>query len=173
MLRIFLVGAFFLALLVYALRWYSLNGETQGGLTETPLLVEQQVLEPIIPLTPAVRRPLVADISVHTEDELALLFSRIEQLVDRPRGANEEPLISLILHGPEVEFFTFENYPRYKSLVDRAARLAAFRAVEISICQTRMRSMGIAEDQVPAFLNQVPYGPGEVEALMSKGYLRM
>lgn len=173
MLRKLLPGALFLAILVIALRWYSLDGETRDGLAETPLPVEQRVLEPIIPPVPAERDLYVADISVHTEDELALLFTRVEQLVDRPRGANEEPLISVILHGPEVEFFSFENYPRYKSLVDRAARLAAFRAVEINICQTRMRSMGIAEDQVPAFLNQVPYGPGEVEKLLSKGYLRM
>ena len=136
-------------------------------------LASQPVLEPIVPSSPDEASNLVADISVHTEEELGILFARVEQLLDRPRGGNEAPLISIVLHGPEVEFFAVQNYAKYKGIVDQAAKLAALGAVDISICQTKMRNLGITSDQIPSFLHQVPYGPGEVERLRKRGYVSM
>lgn len=128
--------------------------------------------EPIAPQrSPA--HNLLADVSLHTVEELDLLFERIERLLDRPLSEGEQPLVSLVLHGPEVEFFALKNYDRYKSVVDRAAKLAALGAVDISICQTRMKHYGIASDEVPSFLRQVPYGPGEVQRLLDEGFVYM
>ncbi len=115
----------------------------------------------------------VADVRVRTQQELNILFDRVEQLLQRPRTANEAALVSLVLHGPEVEFFAIKHYDRYKVLVDRAAKLAALGAVDISICQTQMRSFGIGTDEVPSFLRQVPFGPEEVKRLIEKGYVYM
>jgi intracellular sulfur oxidation DsrE/DsrF family protein len=115
----------------------------------------------------------VGDVSVHSVEELDLLFSRVEQLLDRPRREGEAPLISLVLHGPEVEFFALKNYDKYRSVVDRAAKLAALGAVDISICQTRMREYGIGPEEVPSFLNQVPFGPAEIERLVDQGFVYM
>ena len=115
----------------------------------------------------------VADISVHSEAELETLLDRVEQLLERPRKSGEAPLVSLVLHGPEVEFFALKNYPQYRAVVDHAAKLAALGAVDISICQTQMRSRGIGEDEVPGFLRQVPYGPDEVQRLLNSGYVYM
>lgn len=131
-------------------------------------------LEPIIPPSSngAVQQ-YVADISVHTVEELEVLFASIEQLLDRPRGTDEAPLISVVLHGPEVDFFALQNYSRYKDIVDHAAKLSALGAIELNICLTQMRARGIEPDQVPAFLNQVPYGPGEVKRLVDEGYVVM
>jgi intracellular sulfur oxidation DsrE/DsrF family protein len=126
-------------------------------------------LEPIVPP----RTQYVADISLHSVQELETLFRRVEQLLERPRRPDETPLVSVVLHGPEVEFFAFRNYSRYRDVVDRAAKLAALGAVDISICQTQMRSRGIAEDEVPGFLRQVPYGPDEVRKLRDRGYVYM
>ena len=134
----------------------------------------QAELEPIIPpQTDGPQKLYVADINVHTVEELEVLFARVEQLLERPRGADERALISVVLHGPEVEFFALQNYQKYKALVDHAAKLSALGAVDISICQTQMRVRGIESDQVPAFLNQVPYGPGEVERLINDGFVVM
>lgn len=115
----------------------------------------------------------VADISLHSEQELQLLFDRVEAQLDRPRGEGEQPLISLVLHGDEVQFFALGNYEQYKVIVDRAAKLAALGAVDISICRTRMDSLGIAPDQVPAFLRQVPNGASEVRRLLDSGFVAM
>jgi len=146
--------------------------DTEDQSVETTVAL-QPVLEPIVP-PPLDQAPnLIADISVHTEEELGILFARVEQLLDRPRSENEGPLISIVLHGPEVEFFAVQNYAKYKGIVDQAAKLAALGAVDISICQTQMRNLGIASDQIPSFLHQVPYGPGEVERLRERGYVSM
>ena len=115
----------------------------------------------------------VLDVSAHSVEELDVLFGRVEALLDRPRSSEEAPLVSLVLHGPEVEFFALKNYSQYKSLVDRAARLDALGAVDISICQTMMKNYGIGSNDVPGFLNQVPFGPDEVEQLIREGYVRM
>lgn len=134
----------------------------------------QPALDPIVPpSTGESAQQFVADVNVHTVEELELLFVRVEQLLDRPRGIDEPPLISVVLHGPEVEFFALENYQKYKDVVDHAAKLSALGVVDISICRTQMRVRGIEPDQVPAFLNQVPYGPGEVERLVVEGYVIM
>jgi intracellular sulfur oxidation DsrE/DsrF family protein len=34
-----------------------------------------------------------------------------------------------------------------------------------------MDRQGIARDDIPAFIEQVPYGPGEVERLVREGYV--
>ena len=147
-----------------------LNTERQPVETTVAL---QPALEPIVPPPLEEEANLVADISVHTEDELDILFARVEQVLDRPRSGNEAPLISIVLHGPEIEFFAVQNYAKYKGIVDRAAKLSAFGAVDISICQTQMQNLGIATDQIPSFLRQIPYGPGEVGRLLEKGYVAM
>ncbi len=129
--------------------------------------------ETLVPPGSEASTGFVADISLHTEAELETLLDRVEQLLERPRKSGEAPLVSLVLHGPEVEFFALKNYPQYRGVVDHAAKLAALGAVDISICQTQMRSRGIGEDEVPGFLRQVPYGPGEVQRLLDSGYVYM
>jgi len=126
-----------------------------------------------VPLPDSETPNRVADISVHSVAEMEQLFTRVEQVLDRPRSDGEQPLISLVLHGPEVEFFALKNYTQYKSIVDRAAKLAALGAVTISICRTQMSNYGIAPDGVPGFLHQVPFGPDEVERLVNEGYVYM
>ena len=133
----------------------------------------QKELEPIVP-DPVEKQPdRVADISVHTQEELEILFVRVEQLLDRPRAGNETPLVNLVLHGPEVEFFAIKNYSKYKTIVDHAAKLAALGGVDISICETQMRNRGIAADEVPSFFRRVPFGPEEVEILVESGFVFM
>ena len=161
-------------LLVAAVFWLAAERLLRDQPVAENTTVVQAELEPIVP--PPTGGPVqqfVADISVHTVADLEVLFARIEQLLDRPRGADEAPLISVVLHGPEVEFFALQNYQQYKDIVDDAAKLSALGAVDISICRTQMRVRGIEPDQVPAFLDQVPYGPGEVERLVGEGYVVM
>ncbi len=140
---------------------------------DTAQVVPSSELEPIIPRQDNNAARLYAGISLHTPEQLELLFDRVETLLKGPKSEGEAPIISLVLHGPEVDFFALKNYPRYKKLVDRAARLAAFGAIDMSICQTQMKQRGIGKDEVPAFLRQVPYGPAEVERLRKQGYIAM
>ena len=113
----------------------------------------------------------VLDISVHTLEGLRVLLDRAEELAMRPQAQGEEASVVLVLHGPEVEFFSIRNYAKYKDIVDQAARLDAFDVVDVKICQTMLEMQGIARDDIPSFIEQVPFGPGEVERLRQQGYV--
>lgn len=113
----------------------------------------------------------VLDISVHTIEGLRVLFDRAEELAMRPQAKGQDASIVLVLHGPEVEFFSIRNYDKYKDIVDQAARLDAFDVVDVKICQTMLEQQEIGQDDIPAFIEQVPLGSGEVERLVQDGYV--
>jgi len=144
---------------------------TQPASVEQPL--PQAEAERINPPPPVDQPNRVGDISVHTVEELQRVFARVEELLDRPRSEGEAPLVSLVLHGPEVEFFAVKNYDKYKAVVDHAAKLAALGGVDIAVCQTQMNTLGIGADEMPSFLRQVPFGPNEVERLIDSGFVYM
>lgn len=114
---------------------------------------------------------IVLDVSVHTIEGLRVLFDRAEKLAKTPRPKGENAILVLVLHGPEVEYFSIRNYERYKDIVDQAARLDAFDVVDVRICQTMIGARGIERTDIPSFIEQVPYGPGEVERLRQEGYV--
>ena len=114
---------------------------------------------------------IVLDVSVHTIEGLRVLFDRAEALAMTPRPEGEDASLVLILHGPEVEYFSIKNYDQYKDIVDQAARLDAFDIVDVRICQTMIGVRGIERTDIPSFIEQVPYGPGEVERLKQDGYV--
>lgn len=114
---------------------------------------------------------MVLDISVHTMEGLKVLFDRAEQLAMTPRPKGADASLVLVLHGPEVEFFSIQNYEQYRDIVDQAARLDAFDVVDLRICQTMIGARGIERTDIPSFIEQVPYGPGEVQRLQQEGYV--
>lgn len=113
----------------------------------------------------------VLDITVHTMDELRVVLDRAEQLALQPQAQDEEASVVLVLHGPEVEFFSIRNYDKYKDIVDQAARLDAFDVVDVKICQTMLSEKGIERDDIPSFIDQVSFGPDEIERLLGQGYV--
>lgn len=129
--------------------------DTDGGMTDAIGLPERAVL----------------DITVHTIEELQVLFERAETLARTPRVTEDNASVVLVLHGPEVEFFSTRNYDRYREIVDRAAHLDALDIVDVRICQTMMAKHGIARDDIPPFIEQVPLGTLEVERLLDDGYV--
>lgn len=113
----------------------------------------------------------VLDISVHTVEELQVLFDRAEILAGKLTSGKQEASIVLVLHGPEVEFFSKKKYDEYKDIVDQAARLDAYEIVDVKICQAMMEVQGVERDDIPAFIEQVPLGPAEVDRLVGEGYV--
>ncbi len=113
----------------------------------------------------------IANIELHTAEEISDLFDRASMLLDQQNGfALGEP-IAFVLHGPEVEYFSHANYGEFKSLVDKAAQLDAFRVIDVRICATYMRLHDIAPESLPPFVEIVPYGPAEEQQLRSSGYV--
>jgi len=111
------------------------------------------------------------NVALHTPEELAGLLARAEQLAQTMRTDDARTGIALVLHGPEIEMFAKKNYQRFQKTVDQAARLNAEHIIEVKMCRTEMRSRGIREEDVPAFIELVPYGPDEEERLRRNGYV--
>jgi len=145
-------------------------GETAGS---TPASVEKEPGPGTIEVYPEAVLPkkAVLDISVHTIDELKVLLDRAEGLAMTPQPPGAAASVVLVLHGPEVEFFAISNYGKYKDIVDQAARLDAFDVVDVKICRAMMQTRGIPRDDIPAFIEQVPLGPLEIERLAGEGYV--
>ena len=152
--------------------FYPPAGEQQGSVAAPATRLEKPAPPAEVPpLADALPGKAVLDISVHSIEGLKVLFDRAEELAMQPRPRGEDASVILVLHGPEVEFFSIRNYDKYKNIVDQAARLDAFDIVDVKICQTTMGLRGIEQDDIPSFIEQVPYGPGEVERLKQEGYV--
>jgi len=159
-------------LIVVVYVYFPLPDGLQGPVVVPPADIEKPApLVEVPPLANDVPGKAVLDISVHTIEGLKVLFDRAEELAMLPRPGGEDASVVLVLHGPEVEFFSIKNYDKYKDIVDQAARLDAFDVVDVKICQTTMGVRGIEQNDIPSFIEQVPYGPGEVERLKQEGYV--
>ena len=148
--------------------------ESGGSLAESAPDSNANELDlPAIDTLPQAALPekAVIDISVHSIDELRVVLDRAEGLAMAPQPPGSSASVILVLHGPEVEFFAISNYDKYKDIVDQAARLDAFDVVDVRICQAMMEIKGIPRDDIPAFIEQVPLGPVEVERLVGEGYV--
>ena len=116
----------------------------------------------------------LAEIEVHTADEMLSILRRTEDLLQQ--GAiplDGDPRVAFVLHGPEVYVLLRQNYFDNKEVVDRAASLSALGVVEIMACETWMGSKGIDPDELQPFVATVPYGPAEERRLVKEeNYLR-
>ena len=111
------------------------------------------------------------NVTLHTPEEIAGLLARAEQLAQTMHADNPRTGIALVLHGPEIEIFAKNNYPRFQKLVDQAARLDAEHVIEVKMCLTVMRRLGLRKEDIPGFIELVPYGPDEEERLRRNGYV--
>jgi hypothetical protein len=140
-------------------------------LPRTPTPAESPSLSPATGLTTEDGRYLFS-VTLHTPEEIAGLLARAEELAKTMRPDDSRHTgIALVLHGPEIEIFAKRNYARFRETVDRAARLDAGRIVEMKICRTEMKRLGIGEEEIPDFIELVPYGPDEETRLRRSGYV--
>jgi len=113
----------------------------------------------------------IFNVTLHTPEEIAHLLTRAEQLARTVRTDNVSTRIALVLHGPEIEIFAKNNYRQFQKIVDEAERLDTENIIEVKMCLTEMRRRGLRKEDVPAFIELVPYGPDEEERLRRNGYV--
>ncbi|OUR60401.1 hypothetical protein A9Q73_12145 [Bermanella sp. 47_1433_sub80_T6] len=120
-------------------------------------------------LAMAEEQKFIAQLHANTPQELADLLDRAESWAKQSKTYPKYP-IAIVLHGPEVNVFIKKNYGQYQSLVDQAAKLDAFKVVDIKICERWMGFNNIDRNQLPAFVDTVPFGPAEEVRLIEAGY---
>ncbi len=110
-------------------------------------------------------------VTLHTEKEIESLLTRAESLSRSLKSRKKNHAgIALVLHGSEIAMFNRKNYKKFRSIVDKAARLDANDVLEIKVCKTLMDDMNISKEDIPSFVEIVPYGPDEEDRLLRQGY---
>lgn len=113
------------------------------------------------------------DISEHSIEDLKLLLQRAEEITQAGTEKLEDLKIVMILHGPDIGWFTLDSYDDNKELVDLAKRLDTFDIIDLKVCETTMENMKIDRNQLPAFIESVPYAPDELNRLLNEGYIHL
>ena len=110
------------------------------------------------------------EVSPDGSDDLTALLGELEVSLASGLPVSTDPVV-VVLHGSEAVSFTASGYHANRELVDRAARLDAYRLIDVRICETWMTDNGIERSEIPAFVEPVPYAPEEIERLQAEGYV--
>ncbi|MGK0247450.1 MAG: intracellular sulfur oxidation DsrE/DsrF family protein [Oleispira sp.] len=124
----------------------------------------------VVKETAAELQKLQANVALHTLFELKQLLDQAETIANGESQYNTEEPISVVLHGEEIKAFVRSNYRSNKALVDLAARLDAFNIIDVKVCKRWMGANGIMENELPPFVEAVPFGEGERDRLKKAGY---
>jgi intracellular sulfur oxidation DsrE/DsrF family protein len=115
----------------------------------------------------------VFSVTVTSAQQLDVVLDRAEELRELFDPA-EHSRIAIVLHGDELHLFQEQNYSTNQSVVERARLLDQDNIIDIKACQTMMRILEIEQDELPSFIEQVPFAPAEIERLQrEEGFTRL
>ena len=106
----------------------------------------------------------VIDVTVQSAEELSVVLERAENLREL-FDPSQHGRIAIVLHGNELELFQKQNYQTNQSLVERARLLDQDSIIDIKACQSMMQALQIEQNELPAFIEQVPFAPHEIRRL--------
>jgi intracellular sulfur oxidation DsrE/DsrF family protein len=160
------------------------QGEQTSAVTVTPAMTETETVLELTDPAPTLyvqsdnqftigNKRYLYDISEHSIEELQLLLQRAEEITQAGGDNLEDLEIVMILHGPDIGWFTLDNYDDNRELVDLAKRLDAFDIIDLKVCESTMENMEIDRNQLPPFIESVPYAPDEFNRLTDKGYTHL
>ena len=115
----------------------------------------------------------VFSVTVNSPQQLDVVLDRAEDLREL-FNPEDHGRIAIVLHGVELQMFQKRNYSDNQMLVERARLLDEDNIIDIKACQTMMRVLDIEQNELPSFIEQVPFAPAEIERLESQqGYTRL
>jgi intracellular sulfur oxidation DsrE/DsrF family protein len=115
----------------------------------------------------------VFSVTVNSAQQLDVVLSRAEDLREL-FDPEQHSRIAIVLHGNELQLFQNKNYLTNMSMVERARLLDQDNIIDIKACQTMMRTLDIGQNELPSFIEQVPFAPAEIERLeQQEGFTRL
>jgi len=115
----------------------------------------------------------VFSVTVTSAKELEVVLNRAEDLRSL-FDPEQHSRIAIVLHGNELQLFQEQNYSSNMSVVDRARLLDQDNIIDIKACQTMMRTLDIDQNELPSFIEQVPFAPAEIMRLeQQEGFTRL
>jgi intracellular sulfur oxidation DsrE/DsrF family protein len=118
-------------------------------------------------------RGYVFSVTVQTRQQLDVVLNRAEDLREL-FNPDEHGKIAIVLHGDELQLFQKDGYRLNQSMVERARLLDQDNIIDIKACQTMMRTLQIEQNELPSFIEQVPFAPTEIKRLeKEEGFTRL
>lgn len=115
----------------------------------------------------------VISVTVESTQQLDVVLNRAEDLREL-FNPDEHGKIAVVLHGDELQLFQKDGRRLNQSMVDRARLLDQDNIIDIKACQTMMRTLQIEQNELPSFIEQVPFAPAEIERLeKEEGFTRL
>ena len=115
----------------------------------------------------------VFSVTVSSQQQLDVVLNRAEDLREL-FNPDEHGKIAIVLHGDELQLFQKDNYQSNRSVVERARLLDQDNIIDIKACQTMMRTLDIKQNELPSFIEQVPFAPAEIDRLQQQqGFTRL
>lgn len=136
---------------------------------ETPFVQKERV-----PVEPEIEnKSYLFDITDHSIEELQALLVRAEEVSQTHPDDFEDLEIVMIIHGPDIDLFTSQNYAENKKLIDLASRLDAYDVIDMKVCEKTMSLRGVDRQDIPPFIESVPYAPSEIKQRLQNGYINL
>lgn len=109
----------------------------------------------------------------HSIEELEALLIRAEEVSQSKPEDFEDLEIVMVIHGPDIDFFTNQNHENNSQLLDVAARLDAFNVIDMKVCETTMSMRGVERQDIPPFIESVPFAPTEIKQRLQDGHINL
>lgn len=132
--------------------------------------------KPVMEMVPAVEQghKFFFDVFGHSPDEFRALLRRAQMIYQQSDDAARAELeVVVVLHGPDIRFFATNETGEYDDIVNLAAKLDAFGVFDFKLCAATASRLEVAESEVPAFIEFVPYGPQEIDRLKEAGFISL
>lgn len=137
------------------------------------LLALTLVASPVRALDEEQTQGYVFSVTVSSSQQLDVVLDRAEDL-RALFNPDEHGKIAIVLHGDELQLFQKNNYASNRTVVERARMLDQENIIDIKACQTMMRVLDIEQNELPSFIEQVPFAPAEIERLQNQqGFTRL
>lgn len=139
-----------------------------------PIQAPIQQIQPITTIAPDIEnKSYLFVVNDHTIDEFEALLNRAEQVSQAQPDDFDDLEIVMVIHGPGIDFFTNQNHAENSKLLDVAKRLDEFDVIDMKVCETTMSMRGVERQDIPAFIESVPYAPTEIKTRLEQGYINL
>jgi intracellular sulfur oxidation DsrE/DsrF family protein len=161
----------FFALLVSSVLVVTVNAEDKQVESRQQMpesLVDKDSNSPPLPIK---KGKFMFSVTLHKREEIDSLLTRADSLSKTMRTKGNKSAIALILHGPEIKLFTRKNYKKNRDIIEKAERLDEENVIQVKVCKTKMKELGIKDEDLPSFMEIIPYAPDEEKKLLDQGYV--
>jgi uncharacterized protein len=170
----YLILLSFLTFLLVACDNQTESVENRKAISLTPEInapVEENIPEIVKPIIE--NKSYLFDVTDHSIEEFQALLLRAEEVSQARSDEFRDLEIVMIIHGPDIDWFTHKNYEHNRQLIELAARLDAYDIIDMKVCEKTMTERDVGKEDLPHFIESVPYAPTEINQRLQDGYINL